>query len=52
MNDKTLIVYYSHSGNTGKIAGLIQQKTGGTLCEIAPVTAYPVELGTPLTAVV
>lgn len=36
-----LIVYYSHSGNTRKLAELIRQKTGGTLCEIQPETAYP-----------
>jgi len=38
---KILIAYYSHSGNTEKIAKEIQNKTGGTLFEIAPVDDYP-----------
>lgn len=37
-----LIVYYSHSGNTKRIAKLIQQEVGGTLCEVQPVVPYPV----------
>lgn len=41
MSDGILIVYYSHSGNTRKIAELVQRKSGGELCEIQPVTAYP-----------
>jgi flavodoxin len=38
-----LIAYYSHSGNTGKIAALIQKQVGGTLFSIEPETAYPQE---------
>ena len=41
MSDKVLIVYYSHSGNTRTIAEAIQRQSGGTLCEILPVSAYP-----------
>jgi flavodoxin len=36
-----LIAYYSHSGNTGKIAALIQKQLGGTLFPIEPETPYP-----------
>jgi flavodoxin len=38
-----LIAYYSHSGNTGKIAALIQKQIGGTLFPIEPETAYPTD---------
>lgn len=38
---KILVVYYSHSGNTRKVAELIAAKTGGDLQEIVPVAAYP-----------
>ena len=36
-----LIVYYSHSGNTRKIANLIHQEVGGTIHEIQPEVPYP-----------
>jgi flavodoxin len=38
-----LIAYYSHSGNTGKIAALIQKQIGGTLFPIEPEAAYPAD---------
>ena len=38
-----LIVYFSHSGNTRRIAELIQNATGGTLFEIEPVLPYPAD---------
>ncbi len=38
---KTLIAYYSWSGNTKEVALQIQRLTGGTLFEIVPETAYP-----------
>jgi flavodoxin len=38
---KTLIVYFSHSGNTRKIAKQIQKNIGGDLIEIEPVDKYP-----------
>lgn len=41
MEKRILIAYYSHSGNTRRIAELIAGQTGGTLYEIKPQTAYP-----------
>jgi flavodoxin len=41
--NKPLIVYYSWSGNTRRIAEFIQQCTGGDIFEIKPVKAYPAE---------
>ncbi len=46
MSEKNLIIYYSWSGNTGKIAKLIGQKAGGDLWEIEPQEEYPVQYGT------
>lgn len=40
MNKDILIVYYSWSGNTRKIAEMIRRETGGTLFEIEPVRPY------------
>ncbi len=36
-----LILFYSHSGNTRKIAECIQQSTQGSLFEIEPASPYP-----------
>ncbi|MCD8244785.1 MAG: NAD(P)H-dependent oxidoreductase [Parabacteroides sp.] len=36
-----LIVFYSHSGNTRRVAGQIQHSTQGSLLELQPVDAYP-----------
>ena len=36
---KSLILYYSHSGNTRRLAELIALETGGALLEILPKTA-------------
>jgi flavodoxin len=41
MTKKTLIAYYSHSGNTRTIADLIRQFTNGSLFEILPEHPYP-----------
>jgi flavodoxin len=41
MAGQNLIVYYSRTGNTRKIADLIQQEVGGTIHEIEPETPYP-----------
>jgi flavodoxin len=41
MAEHILIAYFSHSGNTRKIAHLIQQEVGGTLHEIQPEAPYP-----------
>ncbi|MFL0196034.1 flavodoxin [Clostridium sp. WILCCON 0269] len=46
MNKKIFIIYYSWSSNTGNIARLIQQETGGQLFEVNPVQAYPSNYGT------
>ena len=40
MKNDILIAYYSWSGNTRKIAGMIEGETGGTLFEIEPVQPY------------
>lgn len=44
--NKILTVFYSHSGNTRALAKLIQQKAGGDLLEILPVTPYPTDYNT------
>lgn len=36
-----LIVYFSHSGNTRRLAACIQRLTGGDMAEIRPLTPYP-----------
>ncbi len=38
---KALIVYYSYSGNTKKIAEMIQKKIGADAVQIETVVAYP-----------
>lgn len=40
-NNKTLIVYFSHSGNTKQIAEWIQGKTNADIMRIEPEIAYP-----------
>ncbi|MCH4167723.1 MAG: flavodoxin [Streptococcaceae bacterium] len=40
-NPKTLIVYYSRTGNTKAVAELIQQKVGGELVQIETATPRP-----------
>lgn len=37
---KTLIVYYSYTGNTKKIAEMIQNNIGGDIIRIEPVNPY------------
>lgn len=39
-NDKTLIAYFSHTGNTEEVAGLIADYTGGTLVQIERAEPY------------
>lgn len=46
MSKNVLIVYYSHFGNTGKLAKLIKEETGGVLCELLPEQAYPGDYST------
>lgn len=36
-----LVAYFSHSGNTEKVAGFVQELTGGELVRIVPVREYP-----------
>ena len=47
---KTLIAYFSWSGNTVTMANTIADKTGGEMFEIVPVTPYPTEY-TPCTEI-
>lgn len=42
---KVLVAYYSWGGDTRFAAERIQKLTGGTLFEIKPVKAYPVDYG-------
>ena len=38
---KTLVVYFSHTGNTRTMAEMIQKKTNGDIFEIVTVDKYP-----------
>jgi len=40
-SSKVLVAYFSRSGNTSVVAGLIQRSQSGDLFEIRPATAYP-----------
>ena len=40
---KTLIVYFSWSSNTERMANTIKEQTGGDLLELIPVAAYPAD---------
>ena len=40
---KPLVVYFSHSGNTRKLAEQIHKQVGGDILEIVPVAPYPAE---------
>lgn len=44
--NKTLVVYYSHSGNTKKLAGKIAELNGADLLELVPEQAYPQDYNT------
>jgi len=39
-------VYYSHSANTRKLTKVIEQETGGIICELLPEKAYPSDYNT------
>lgn len=41
MSKESLVLYYSWSGNTRKIAELIARRTGADLRELQPENAYP-----------
>lgn len=47
-NGKILVAYFSHSGNTKKIAEEIQDKTGADIFEIKTVNAYSDDYNTVL----
>lgn len=38
---RALVVYYSHSGNTRRLAEQIAQESGGVLLELVPQDPYP-----------
>lgn len=40
---KPLVVYFSRTGNTKTIAGIISGQVGGDLIELVPTTAYPTD---------
>lgn len=42
---RTLVAYFSHSGNTRRAAEQIQQRIGGDIFEIRAVDAYPSQYG-------
>lgn len=46
MSKNFLIVFYSHSANTRKLAKLIEQESGGMLCELVPEKTYPYDYNT------
>ena len=39
--DKTLIVYYSYTDDTRKLANMIHERVGGDILEIQPLELYP-----------
>lgn len=41
MSKKSLVLFYSWSGNTRRIARIIAEKTGADLRELQPETDYP-----------
>lgn len=43
MRNKTIVIYYTWSGNTETVAKLIQQQTNGDLFQIKPVNPYPTD---------
>lgn len=42
-DDKTLIVYFSHMGNTEKFANKIHELIGGDIVKLEPVSPYPAD---------
>ena len=42
---RVLIVYFSHSGNTRRLAELIHEQVGGDMVELRTVAPYPREYG-------
>ena len=46
MNKKIAVAYYSHSGNTRRLAQMIADKTGADIFEITPEKEYPADYDT------
>ena len=44
-SNRTLVTYFSHSGNTRKIALQIKDATGADVFDIVPVSPYPTNYG-------
>lgn len=40
-NGRSLVIYFSRSGNTRAVANEIKTQTDGTIIEVVPTTAYP-----------
>jgi flavodoxin len=45
MAERVLIAYYTHSGNTERVAETIHREVGGDMHAITPATPYPREYG-------
>jgi flavodoxin len=43
---KTLVLFFSHSGNTRKLAAMIHERVGGDMVELKTVDAYPQDYDT------
>ena len=43
---RTLVLYFSHSGNTRRIAEMVHQRVGGDLVELKTVKPYPKDYNT------
>ncbi len=43
---KTLVLFFSHSGNTRKLATMIHERVGGDMLEIKTINAYPQDYDT------
>lgn len=43
---KTLVLFFSHSGNTRKLAAMIHERVGGDMLELKTVDAYPQDYDT------
>lgn len=45
MGDRSLVVFFSYSGNTRRLAKRIQTQCDGDLFELLPVVPYPMDYG-------
>ena len=46
---KKLVLFFSHSGNTRKLATMIHERVGGDMVELTTVNAYPQDYDTVVT---